>query len=107
MALGDVDGSGQLDLFVGGRVLAGAYPQSATSLLMRKNEHGKFEVRQKFEQVGMVSGAVFSDLDGDGKAEIIVFDEADNSIKAWHGDGKPIAGSDGVIAKLPGAGTGV
>ena len=71
MALTDIDGDGDVDLFVGGRVLPGKYAKAATSLLLR-NDHGKFTVAQKFENLGLVSGAVFSDLDGDGKAELIL-----------------------------------
>ena len=70
LALGDVDNDGDLDLFVGGRVIAGRYPEAATSQLLR-NEGGRFVAMQKFEQVGLVSGAVFSDLDGDGDPDLI------------------------------------
>src|SRR3989454_254617 len=71
MALADINGDGDVDLFVGGRVLPGKYAKAATSLLLR-NDHGKFTVAQKFENLGLVSGAVFSDLDGDGKPELIL-----------------------------------
>ena len=71
LALGDVDGDGDLDLFVGGRVIAGRYPEPADSLLL-KNEGGRLTLAQRFEKVGLVSGALFSDLDGDGKPELIL-----------------------------------
>src|SRR6185295_18856723 len=45
--------------------------EAATSLLLR-NEGGRFIVAQKWEKIGLVSGAVFSDLDGDGRPELIV-----------------------------------
>ncbi len=71
MALADVDGDGDLDLFVGGRVLPGRYAEPATSVLW-KNEGGKFVLAQKFEKLGLISGAVFGDLDGDAFPELIL-----------------------------------
>ncbi len=69
--LGDVDGDGDLDVFIGGRAIAGRYPEPATSLLLR-NENGRLVVAQRFERVGLVSGAVFTDLDGDGFPELVL-----------------------------------
>jgi hypothetical protein len=71
LAMGDIDGDGDLDLFVGGRSQAGRYPEPAISLMMR-NEGGKFVIGQRFEKVGLVSGAVLSDLTGDGNPELIL-----------------------------------
>jgi hypothetical protein len=71
LALADVDGDGDLDLFVGGRVVAGRYPEPADSLLL-KNDGGRLLLWQRLEKVGLVSGAVFSDLDGDGKPDLVL-----------------------------------
>jgi enediyne biosynthesis protein E4 len=71
LALADVDGDGDLDLFVGGRVVAGRYPEPADSLLLR-NEGGRLVVAHKWEKLGLVSGAVFSDIDLDGDPDLIL-----------------------------------
>ncbi len=75
LAMADIDGDGSLDLFVGGRVVPGKYPQAATSLLFR-NVNGKFEPdaenNRRLAGVGLVSGAVFSDLDGDGDPDLVL-----------------------------------
>jgi hypothetical protein len=75
MAMADVDGDGDLDLFVGGRTIPGRYPESASSRLFR-SEGGRLvpdgENTKKFRNVGMVSGSVFSDLDGDGDADLVL-----------------------------------
>ncbi len=71
VAAADVDGDGTLELFLGGRALAGRYPEATPSLLV-KLVGGRFTVQHRFDQIGVVNGAVFSDLDGDGHPELVV-----------------------------------
>ena len=70
-AWADIDGDGDLDLFVGGRVIPGRWPAAADSLVL-KNEGGRLIVYQRLEKAGLVSGAVFSDLDSDGFPELVL-----------------------------------
>ncbi len=74
-ALADVDDDGDLDLFVGGRVEAGRFPAPCSSRLFT-NERGSFVLDEAnsrvLQGIGLVNGAVFSDLNGDGTPELIV-----------------------------------
>ncbi len=75
MSMADYDGDGDLDLFVGGRSLPAHYPEPASSRLY-SNDGGNFVLdslnTEQFEKLGLVSGAVFSDFDGDGDPDIIL-----------------------------------
>ena len=75
LALADYDADGDLDLFVGGRIVPGAYPLSPSSRLYR-NEAGRFVPDSAdytlLRGLGMVSAALFSDIDGDGAPDLIV-----------------------------------
>jgi enediyne biosynthesis protein E4 len=75
LAMTDMDGDGELELFAGGRVIPGRYPEAASSHIYR-HRGGRWELDEAnskiLEAIGLVSGAVWSDLDGDGFPELIL-----------------------------------
>lgn len=75
-ATADFDGDGHADLFIGGRVVPGKYPQTPRSFLYR-NEGGRFvDVTAKLapglRDLGMVTAAAFADVDGDQRPDLLV-----------------------------------
>ncbi|HVU18500.1 MAG TPA: FG-GAP-like repeat-containing protein [Candidatus Didemnitutus sp.] len=86
----DFDHSGRLGLFIGGRVRPGKYPQSPRSALLA-NRGGRFEdVTAQWAPalagVGMVSGALWTDVDGDGWPDLLLALEW-GSVKYFHNTG--------------------
>jgi hypothetical protein len=76
VAAGDFDRDGRLDLFIGGRVLPGQYPLSPRSVLLA-NRGGRFEdvtdlLAPGLREVGMVTSALWSDVDGDGWPDLLL-----------------------------------
>jgi hypothetical protein len=73
---GDFDGDGDLDLFVGGRVVPGRYPVAPPSRLLRQEPTGFVDVTEsvapQLRTAGMVTAAVWADVDGDGRLDLVV-----------------------------------
>ena len=72
----DFDRDGRLDVFIGGRVEPGQYPLAPASALLA-NRGGRFEdvtdaLAPGLRRVGMVTGALWSDVDGDGWPDLML-----------------------------------
>lgn len=79
-AVSDINGDGFLDLFVGGYVVPGRYPEPPRSYVLINDGQGHFEDRTEdiggaLKNIGMVNDAAWHDLDGDGRDELIVVGE--------------------------------
>lgn len=86
----DFDGDGDLDLFIGGRVSPGKYPYPVRSTILR-NAGNKFEdvtaaLCPDLLSAGMVTDAIWSDFDNDGKVDLIIVGEF-MSLQLYHNDG--------------------
>ncbi|MCK0145516.1 VCBS repeat-containing protein [Arenibacter sp. F26102] len=76
----DIDGDGDLDLFVGGRSVPGKYPTSPRSYILENNGKGTFKditttVNKDLEYPGMVTDALWTDFDNDNINDLIIVGE--------------------------------
>lgn len=79
----DFDHDGDLDLFIGGRLLPGKYPMPVSSILLRNDSKPgniKFtdvtaQAAPALADIGMICDAVWSDFDNDGWEDLILAGE--------------------------------
>lgn len=92
----DFDGDGDLDLFIGGRQRPGKYPYAASShLLENQSQAGQISFQAvhetlapALEQVGMVTDAVWANISGDERAELVLVGEwMSPLVLQWNGAG--------------------
>ena len=90
VAAADIDGDSHLELFVGGRIIPGKYPESPRSYVLR-NTGSKYEdatdvFAPKIKQSGMVTSALFTDVDGDHQPDLLVTYEW-GPVRYFHNEG--------------------
>ncbi len=91
----DMNSDGYDDLFVGGTVIPGCYPEAPKSYFLMNDGAGNFtdetqRVAKELSSLGMITDAVAADLNGDGNNELIivgnwlavkVFEKIDDGLK--------------------------
>jgi hypothetical protein len=90
VAAADFDHSGRLGVFIGGRLNPGHYPSAPRSALLA-NRGGRFEdvtdtIAPGLRNVGMVTSAIWSDVDGDGWPDLLLTLEW-GGVKYFHNNG--------------------
>jgi hypothetical protein len=73
----DYDSDGDIDVFIGGRSIPGAYGVTPQSMLLQNNGKGNFSdvsktIGASLSSLGMVTDAKWGDIDGDNAKELIV-----------------------------------
>ena len=75
----DIDGDGDLDLFIGGRTTPYRYPFPAQSYLLENSDGSFFDVTEAratgLSLAGMITDARFEDIDEDGDPDLITVGE--------------------------------
>lgn len=78
--IADVNGDGYPDVFVGGRVIPGKYPEIPQSFLLINDGKGHFtdkiaELAPALQKAGMITDAAWIDVNHDNKNDLIVVGE--------------------------------
>ncbi len=72
----DIDHDNDLDLFIGARITPDNYPETPeSSILINNNGIYKKQENDELSNLGMVTDAIWSDIDGDGWEDLIVVGE--------------------------------
>ena len=79
----DFDGDGDLDVFVGGRVVPDQYPKATSSLLLRNDSRKgqpRFtdvtaQIAPALKDIGLICDALWTDPDNDGDPDLMLAGE--------------------------------
>lgn len=82
LATNDFDNDGDIDVFVGARSLVGTYGVNPTHQFLENNGDGTFDdtsekVAYELKDAGMITNAIWVDIDNDAKKDLITVSEWD------------------------------
>lgn len=90
----DVDKDGDMDLFIGGRISRNALPNAPVSQIMI-NEAGTFiPLAQEGYDIGLVTDAISTDINGDGWDDLMITREWNSAIVLKNEAGKAFSNAD-------------
>lgn len=80
LAVDDVNGDGSPDVFIGGRVVPGRYPETPQSYLLINDGSGHFTdqaaiLAPELQHGGMITDAKWTDINGDGAKDLVLVGE--------------------------------
>jgi hypothetical protein len=72
----DFDKDGDVDLFIGGRIVAGSYGLIPKSYLLQNDKGNWIDITtESLRDAGMVTGAVWADVDKDSRNDLVIVGE--------------------------------
>jgi hypothetical protein len=80
VSYGDLDGDGDMDIFLGERVKVGRYGARCSGFILINDGKGKYQDMtskwsKELQNIGLVTSSVITDIDGDKRADLIVAGE--------------------------------
>ncbi|TDS18850.1 VCBS repeat protein [Maribacter caenipelagi] len=80
VAFSDVNNDTLFDIFIGGSIIPGRFPESSRSYILINDGKGNFtdktdDIQSELKNIGMTTAAVWADMDGDKIEDLIVVGE--------------------------------
>jgi len=102
----DFDSDGDIDVFVGSRSIVGTYGINPNHLFLENNGDGTFtdateRLAYDLKDAGMITNAIWADVDNDKKADLITVSEWDTP-KIYRNTGRKLAKIDSSLDDLNG-----